>query len=473
MSTKSEMLKKCWAVVSLVLIFSLLLGLAACNKATTVPPAPTVGGQAAQPTAISQATTKPERPFEGVTITTLQETVPDLNYWRDQLPDFEARTGIKVIVEEVTYAGMHEKLVPQLSLPAGQGAYDVIEVDKQWVGEFVCADWLTPIGDYIARDNFDTSVYIPALWEMIGSVYGTTYMLPYYQYSMGLVYRTDIFNDAILQKEYERLYNVPLKVPESVDEYDQVAKFLTRDTNGDGEVDQYGTAMQLARFPSYGEFSHLLFGLDGWYYDSNWKAAVNDEKGMHAIDTLLDLAKNATTPAATGYNFDEQVALFSQGNAAMIITYSPMPPVLDNPANSQVAGKIGLAVTPGGHGMQGGWGWAIPKSAPNPDAAWEFLKWVESFDVAKKRGLSGGGITRTDVFDDPEVMAKYPWQASIKEWIATGKPFPIFCGSQQLIDILSLNVSQALAGEKDPHQAMDDAAVEMNKIVEGDPLLNK
>jgi ABC-type glycerol-3-phosphate transport system substrate-binding protein len=217
----------------------------------------------------------------------------------------------------------------------------------------------------------------------------------------------------------------------------------------------------------------LLFGLDGWYYDANWNAAVNDEKGMKAIDTLLDMAKNATTPAATGYNFDEQVKLFESGNAAMIVTYASIPPVLDNPANSQVSGKIDLAVTPGGHGMQGGWGWAIPKSSPNPEAAWEFLKWVESFDIAKRRALSGGGITRTDVFNDSEVMAKYPWQAHIQEWIATGKPFPIFCGSQQLIDILSLNVSQALAGEKDPHQAMNDAAVEMNKIVVGDPLLKK
>ena len=462
MFTKFNMLKIQWVVISALVIISMIL--TACAPAPTATPSDTGTG--------SQATSA-ARPFEGVTITTLQETVPDLNYWRDLLPEFEERTGMKVVVEEVTYSAMHEKLVPQLSLPEGQGAYDVIEVDKQWVGEFLCADWLSPIDEFIERDKIDTSVYIPALFDMIGQVYGTTYMLPYYQYSMGLVYRKDLFNDPTYQAEYKEQFGTDLKVPTSVDEYVQVAKFFTQDTNNDGEIDLYGTSMQLARFPSYGEFTHLLFGLDGWYYDKDWKPAVNTEVGYHAIDALIDLAKNATPAAATGYNFDEQVALFSQGKAAMIITYSPMPPVLDNPANSQIAGKIDLAVTPGGHGMQGGWGWAIPKSAPNREAAWEFLKWVESFDIAKKRALSGGGITRTDVFGDPDVIAKYPWQGKIKEWIATGKPFPIFCGSQQLIDILSLNVSEALAGTKDPHQALDDAAVEMEKIVKDDPLLNK
>ena len=76
------------------------------------------------------------------------------------------------------------------------------------------------------------------------------------------------------------------------------------------------------------------------------------------------------------------------------------------------------------------------------------------------------------MFDDPDVLAKYPWQEDIKEWIATGKPFPIMCGSQQLIDILALNVSEALAGTKDPHDAMNDAAAELNELVKDDPLIN-
>jgi ABC-type glycerol-3-phosphate transport system substrate-binding protein len=148
-----------------------------------------------------------------------------------------------------------------------------------------------------------------------------------------------------------------------------------------------------------------------------------------------------------------------------------MPALIDNPEFSEVAGKIDLSTAP--FGMQGGWGWAIPKSAPNPDAAWEFIKWVESPEIAKKRAMLGGAATRLDVLEDPEVLAAFPFQEKIREWLKTGKPFPIVCRSQEIIDTLSLNVSEALAGTKDPQAAMDEAAEVLNDIVAEDPLVNK
>lgn len=45
---------------------------------------------------------------------------------------------------------------------------------------------------------------------------------------------------------------------------------------------------------------------------------------------------------------------------------------------------------PGGHGLTGSWSWGLPVSSPNPDAGWEFIKWVESPDVAMRRALAGG-----------------------------------------------------------------------------------
>ncbi len=462
--------KSLWVWVSLLVIMTLVL--TSCQPR----PTPSQPVEKTQPPTVEEVRTeeaKPARPFEGVTINLLQETVPDLEYFKKFLPEFEEKTGIKVNIEEVTYTAMHEKLVPQLSAGPKAGAYDVIIVDKQWVGEFLCADWLLPLDDYIKRDNFDTSVYVPAMFEMLGEVNGVTYMLPFYNYTMGLVYRTDIFEDPQLKAEYQEKFGKPLEVPKTVEDYVEVAKFLTRDTDGDGKIDIYGAAMQLARFPAYAEYTHLLFGLDGWYYDENWKAAVNGEKGIKAINYLIDLYKNATTEAATGYFFNEQIEFFNQGKAAMIITYSWAPVLIDNPEKSRVAGKIGIALTPGGHGMQGGWGWAIPRSAPNPDAAWEFLKWVESFEIAKKRALEGGAPTRTDIFNDPDVLAKWPYQKLIGEWVKTGKPFPILCRSQEIVDTLSLNVSEALAGTKDPVAAMNDAAAVLNDITVGDPLIKK
>ena len=85
-----------------------------------------------------------------VTLNLLMEDVPDTVAIEEQLPQFEAQTGIKVSFEKVVYTVMHEKLVPQLMAQQGKGSYDVLECDNYWVGEFVMAGWLQPINASLA-----------------------------------------------------------------------------------------------------------------------------------------------------------------------------------------------------------------------------------------------------------------------------------------------------------------------------------
>src|SRR5690348_17824966 len=127
------------------------------------------------------------------TVNILMEGVPDTEYVKTLLPEFKQATGIDVQVEVVNYAEMHTKLVPQLV--AQQGSYDAIVVDFYWVGEFTKAGWLQPLDDRIRKDGVDTSVYVPAVMDLVGRVGGVTYMLPFYNYAMGLTYRKDMLED--------------------------------------------------------------------------------------------------------------------------------------------------------------------------------------------------------------------------------------------------------------------------------------
>lgn len=424
--------------------------------------------------AVAEEPAEAQKPLAGKEINVLLETVPDTDYVKELVPIFEEQTGAKVNLEVLTYVAMYEKLVPQLSGSEGSGSYDVIVVDKQWVGGFVGADWLVPLDDYIQRDGVDTSVYIPSMLQMLGEVNGVTYMLPFYNYTMGLYYRTDLFEDAAYQEEYKEQFGVDLAVPATMEEYLQVAKFFTRDTDGDGEIDLYGTSQQLARGVGiHAEWANIFFSLGGWYYDDQWNPAVNSPEGVQALEMLIDLYKNAGIPSATAYNFDEQVALFNQGKAATMYSYSTMYAPLNNPENSTVAGKVGIAVAPGGHGVNGGWGWAIPKTSPEPDAAWEFIKWVESADIARERAKLGGSPTQAWLFEDAGLQELYPFYSTEQEMIASGMPVPIIGGCAQMVDILARELSLAVSEGKDPQKAMDDAAKEMVALVENDPLISK
>ena len=141
----------------------------------------------------------------------LMEQVPDTDYVLELLDKYEEETGVKVNVEAVNYEIMHEKLMTQLT--AKESNYDVLVVDNYWVGEFVEAGWMEDLSPYIKESGFDTSKYVKSMWEMVGEVDGTPYMIPFYNYMFSLIYRTDIFADKDLQAKYKEETGKELKMP--------------------------------------------------------------------------------------------------------------------------------------------------------------------------------------------------------------------------------------------------------------------
>jgi len=399
------------------------------------------------------------------TVSILMEAVPDTEYVQTLVPQFEKETGIDVNIEVVNYAEMHTKLVPQLV--AKTGSYSAIVVDFYWVGEFAKAGWMQPLDERIKADGFDTSVYVPKLMELVGTVDGTTYMLPFYNYAMGLLYRTDLLEDEANKKAFQEKYGMELKAPETWDEYLKQVEFFTKDG-------KYGVVNQgLRPDPIAMEWSNYLFANGGEYTDADWNATFAGKEGQAALaDYKTNIEKYGPVGAAS-FSFDEAFNVFAQGQAYSYITYNFFRAAADDPSKSQVAGNVGIVAVPGqkadeGGSLNGAWGWAIPKSSPNPDAAWTFLKWVESQEIAKQRALQGGAPTRTDVFDDPEVLKKYPYMSELKKLLMQSHNFPTFTYTPQFVEVLGRELSLAVAGDKDPAEALDAAAKEFDELAEKD-----
>ena len=51
--------------------------------------------------------------------------------------------------------------------------------------------------------SIDTSVYVPKLMDLVGKVDGVTYMLPFYNYAMGLLYRKDLLADEKNKADFQ------------------------------------------------------------------------------------------------------------------------------------------------------------------------------------------------------------------------------------------------------------------------------
>ena len=89
---------------------------------------------------------------------------------------------------------------------------------------------------------------------------------------------------------------------------------------------------------------------------------------------------------------------------------------------------------------------------------------IESFDNCKARALAGGSPTRTDVLEDPDVLAKYPQNKTVLEVMEEAKMVPIMVDAPQLIEVFGRELSLAVSGEKKPQEALDTVAKEMENM---------
>ena len=91
----------------------------------------------------------------------------------------------------------------------------------------------------------------------------------------------------------------------------------------------------------------------------------------------------------------------------------------------------------------------------------------------KKRALQGGSPTRTDVFDDPEVNAKYPYAKALKQMLLTSHNFPVFTYTPQLVEVLGRELSLAVAGEKKSADALAKVKTEFIELAKKDGKLKE
>jgi len=297
-------------------------------------------------------------PYEGQVVTILVNTAgvrgPISGPLYEIRGEFEAATGATLEIVELPFAEHFPKLLADLTTGAGQ--YDASMAGTWWIGGLVGGDFILPYDDWYEDERFPQ-------WDIEDVAPGPATLLTYgsKKYMVGndhdgqvMYYRRDLLENETHQAVFEDDYGYPLGVPETWEQFRDVAEYFNgKDLNEDGTPDS-GLTMHF-KVGGQGMFHFMslaapfIIGPDNpdlfWFDLDNMDAIVDSPGHQRAIETWIELPQFGPE-AMMAWSLGESWDHFLRGEAALTYTWNDLGH-LSQQQGSFIAGKTGTAMLPG------------------------------------------------------------------------------------------------------------------------------
>ncbi|GAA4288947.1 extracellular solute-binding protein [Georgenia daeguensis] len=375
---------------------------------------------------------------------------------------FSEETGTEVTFVELPYDGLYDRLSTELA--SGNVSFDVAALDAIWLRAF--ADGVAPLDDLFTQEVQDD--LFPALLQE-ATVDDRFVGMPAWTNAEVLFYRTDLFEDAAQMEAFQAEYGYELAPPTTWEEYRDVAKFFTQDTDGDGATDLYGTDVKGAVETEW-LATVLQAGADGMVLDEDGNVIIDDAKHLEALEFYVaPLLEDQAAPAgAAQVDWAEAQNLFYQGQTAMTRFWAHA--YTQTPEDSPVAGNIGVTPMPAGPGgvagVPGAWYLSVPTATDKQELAMEFIEFAyENNELGLDTSL-GLAATQSALTSRAGQEGDEHLQALIDTLEAPAtQPRPATAEWQEIVDtVLVPMLQKAVEGGAD-QQLLDDAKTQIEQIL--------
>jgi sorbitol/mannitol transport system substrate-binding protein len=376
---------------------------------------------------------------------------------------FEAKTGVKVSVDQFPYADAYNKQV--LLGTANSDEYDIMVLDCIWLPIFVKNKWVQPLEPLEAKASrkIEWNAFLPGIVEAYDVIDGQHWAAPIDFFIEVLAYRTDLFEKAGLKEP-----------PKTWDEFKAYAETLN-----DPPAGVFGVvSMPGEQDGGYSEWTVRLASLPmppnstQFVWDRDFKSMLlHDGNGQKALARWLEI-KPFTAPGSNEMGYAEATNAFMQGNGAMYVNWFGFFPDVENPQTSKVADKVDYALPPvetldtKRHDYLGGFQISIAANAPKPDIAYDFIAFATSHEgqeIMLEAGASGA--YRADVYDNPKWLDKYPFLKPVKDAQIL---VPLTSGLAEYVEMQRTIYDQLFAawvGKVDAATAIDQANTGLNELL--------
>lgn len=319
---------------------------------------------------------------------------------------FEKSTGIPVSYGNFPWAQYRETLVTKF---VGGAPMDMMWVSDSWLPEWVEAGWIAPVDDIagLMKYNADAEDFCNDSMTYKGRQYGLTYYTDF----MGFMYDEEILKRAGIDRQ-----------PESWDEVTEQALRIK-----ERGLSEYPVMLALAQESWLIEFlSAMVFSQGGRFTDGNGDAIMDHPKdgAIAALNWLVDAVgkHKIVSPACVETGELTGLKAFASGNHAFALLPKYRMRMLNDPTQSQIAGRAKQSLMPkGANGSHATVGWmrfhgmsaAAKADKVRAERTARLIEWFGgkadgAYTFQKLLFLDiGAGFGVKPLFDDPEIQAAY------------------------------------------------------------------
>lgn len=417
---------------------------------------------------------------DGQTINLMLISHPFVESLKPLLPEFTAKTGIKVTYEELAEQSGFEKLLADLS--SKTGTYDVFMTSPLNNWQYAAAGWLEPLDAMIADKDktaadYDVGDFIPSIlsagrWDLTplkGIGEGPLWTLPINFESYQLAYRPSL------------LKKLGLQVPKTYAELMAMADKLALD-GPDGKT--HGI---ITRFDRYWDLPYLTFGtmLESYgasMLDKDGKLEICSDKSIAATTDFITLIQKASPKGAGAFTWYEAMQGFASGQYVFSLNEANLfAPTYEDPKQSAISGDVGYAPTPlgpDGKRAASAWIWSLSmnSASTHKDAAWIFMQWVTSKETMIKTHLAGNmNPVRNSAWNAPEVVKlMQSWGETPGQYIEAAKTeaevatirFPPHPELTRMLDRWAEAIQKSYFGKGDVKTNLCEAQDDIQKMLD-------
>ena len=377
---------------------------------------------------------------------------------------FTKDTGIEVNFTVVPYQGVFDKLTAEIA--SGKSNFDVATIDVVWNAKFAdqLAD-LSPLFTDAVKADFAPALLADA------QVGGRFIGMPAWANAEIVFYRKDMFEDPKEMADFKAKYGYDLAAPTNWQQWRDIAKFFTRDTNGDGKTDFWGTDV-IGGTSEEWMAEVLQAGSPGVMLDDSGKVIVDNAAHLAALENYIaPLCVDHSVPENVNeISWGEAQNLFYQGQTAMMKFWGHAYKL--TPTDSKVAGKVGVAPMIAGSAgigaIPGPWYNVIPANAEHKDAAMKFIAYAEAHNamgIEAPLGLAATNSAFKSYLGKPGYEHFGPLMTTLSGPATKGRPLNVHY--QELVDEAFLPALQeALTCKADLPAVLAKAKATMEDIVQ-------